>query len=337
MDSIRWIQNIEFIQAWWLWLLLAVPFLTYWHVRKMRHRQVHMSFSSISAIEGIKTVRTILYPFLPVLLALGYSSLVLALAKPQLSLKEEEVKAEGIDIVMVMDISSSMLAQDFQPDRLSVSKEVAKAFIDKRVYDRIGLVVFAGESFTQCPLTTDHRVVKDFLDGLQCGLLEDGTAIGMGLASAVNRVKDSEITSKVIILLTDGVNNSGYIKPLTAAEIAKELDTRVYTIGVGTRGQALSPVQRRSDGRYIFGMANVEIDERLLNEIAEMTGGRYFRATDEQSLQEIYDEIDELEKTEMEITTFKRYSDEYRPFLLFGIIMILANIVLKMTVFKTIP
>ncbi len=311
--------------------------MTYWHVRKMRHRQVHMSFSSISAIEGIKTVRTILYPFLPVLLALGYSSLVLALAKPQLSLKEEEVKAEGIDIVMVMDISSSMLAQDFQPDRLSVSKEVAKAFIDKRVYDRIGLVVFAGESFTQCPLTTDHRVVKDFLDGLQCGLLEDGTAIGMGLASAVNRVKDSEITSKVIILLTDGVNNSGYIKPLTAAEIAKELDTRVYTIGVGTRGQALSPVQRRSDGRYIFGMANVEIDERLLNEIAEMTGGRYFRATDEQSLQEIYDEIDELEKTEMEITTFKRYSDEYRPFLLFGIIMILANIVLKMTVFKTIP
>ena len=186
-------------------------------------------------------------------------------------------------------------------------------------------------------MTTDHRVVKDFLDGLQCGLLEDGTAIGMGLASAVNRVKESEAKSKVIILLTDGVNNSGYIKPMTAAEIAKELETRVYTIGVGSRGQALSPVQRRSDGRYIFGMANVEIDERLLNEIAQLTGGRYFRATDEQSLNEIYSEIDKLEKTEMEITTFKRYSDEYRPFLLFGLFFIVLDVLIRLTIFKTIP
>jgi Ca-activated chloride channel family protein len=263
--------------------------------------------------------------------------MVIALARPQLTLKEEEIKAEGIDIIMVMDISSSMLAQDFQPDRLQVSKAVAKEFIDKREYDRIGLVVFAGESFTQCPLTTDHRVVKDFLDGLQCGLLDDGTAIGMGLASAVNRLKDSDAKSKVVILLTDGVNNSGYIKPITAAEIAKELETKVYTIGVGSRGQALSPVSRRSDGRYIFGMANVEIDEALLNQIAEMTGGNYYRATDESSLMAIYDEIDKLEKTEMEITTFKRYSEEFRRFLIIGLLLFLVETLLRLSIFKTLP
>jgi len=203
--------------------------------------------------------------------------LIIALARPQLTLTEEEVKAEGIDIVIAMDVSSSMLAQDFKPDRLSVSKNVAKSFVDKRAYDRIGLVVFAAESYTQCPLTTDHRVVKDFLDGLQCGILEDGTAIGMGLASAINRMKDSEAKSKVVILLTDGVNNSGYIKPMTAAEIAKELGTKVYTIGVGTRGRALMPQQRRGNGEYIYRMVNVNIDEDLLRTIADDTGGKRLR------------------------------------------------------------
>ncbi len=296
-----------------------------------------MTISTTEPIKGISSFRTRLYPFLPILRALSFVAIVCALARPQLTLKEEEIKAEGIDIILVMDISSSMLAQDFQPDRLQVSKEVAKEFVDKREFDRIGLVVFAGESFTQSPLTTDHRVVKDFMDGLQCGMLEDGTAIGMGLASAVNRMKDSEAKSKVVILLTDGVNNSGYIKPLTAAEIAQELETKVYTIGVGTRGQALSPVSRRSDGRYIFGMANVEIDERLLNQIAEMTGGQYYRATDEQSLEAIYAEIDRLEKTEMEITTFKRYSEEFRTFLIFGILLLLIEMLLRISVFKTLP
>lgn len=333
----NWLQNIEFVHPWWLYLLIVLPVLVWWHFKRLAQRQTHLTISTTKPIRNLVSIRTRLFPFLPLLSALAFVFLVLALSRPQLSLKEEEVKAEGIDIVMVMDISSSMLAQDFQPDRLSVSKDVAKTFIDKRTYDRIGLVVFAGESYTQCPLTTDHRVVKDFLDGLQCGLLEDGTAIGMGLASAVNRVKESEAKSKVVILLTDGVNNSGYIKPLTAAEIAQELDTKVYTIGVGSRGQALSPVQRRSDGRYIFGMANVEIDERLLNEIAKMTGGKYFRATDETSLQEIYSEIDQLEKTEMEITTFKRYSEEYRPFLFLGGFLFLLEVILRMSIFKTLP
>ena len=220
---------------------------------------------------------------------------------------------------------------------MEVSKKVAIQFVEKRPFDRIGLVVFSGESFTQCPLTTDHKVLKDFLDGLQCGLLEDGTAIGMGLASAVNRLKDSRAESKVIILLTDGVNNSGYIKPITAAEIAQELNTKVYTIGVGSIGQALSPISRRSDGRYVFGMAKVEIDEGLLNQISDMTGGRYYRATDEQSLEAIYDEIDRLEKTEMDITTFKRYSEEFAQFLFIGLLFLLLEVVLKQTILKTLP
>jgi len=334
---IEWLSSLEFTNAIWLYGLVLLPFIILWHIKRQSKYVGYVTLSTTSPIGNLTSWRTLIYPWLPVLSALSFISLIFALARPQLSLKEEEVKAEGIDIVMVMDISSSMLAQDFKPDRLSVSKEVAKAFIDKRIYDRIGLVVFAGESFTQCPLTTDHRIVKDFLDGLQCGLLEDGTAIGMGLASAVNRVKESEAKSKVIILLTDGVNNSGYIKPMTAAEIAKQLNTKVYTIGVGSRGQALSPVQRRSDGRYIFGMANVEIDERLLNEIAVLTDGKYYRATNEESLQQIYDEIDQLEKTEIEISVFKRYSEEYRPFALMALVLVLIEVLLRMTIFKTMP
>jgi len=298
--------NIDFVHPEAFLLLLSIPLLGLWYFLRLRKRQTYLTISDSTPIKKLSTWRTILYPYLPILRVFSLAFIIIALARPQLTLKEEEIKAEGIDIILVMDISSSMLAQDFQPDRLQVSKEVAKQFVDKREFDRIGLVVFAGESFTQCPLTTDHRVVKDFLDGLQCGMLEDGTAIGMGLASAVNRMKDSDSKSKVVILLTDGVNNSGYIKPLTASEIAQELETKVYTIGVGTRGQALSPVSRRSDGRYIFGMANVEIDERLLEEIANMTGGQYYRATDQQSLESIYAEIDRLEKTEMEITSFRR-------------------------------
>jgi Ca-activated chloride channel family protein len=329
--------NIDFVNPEAFLLLLLIPLLGIWHFLKLRKRQTVFTISDSTPIKELKTWRTTLYPFLPILRALSMAAVIVAIARPQLTLKEEEVKAEGIDIVLVMDISSSMLAQDFQPDRLQVSKEVAKDFVDKREFDRIGLVVFAGESFTQCPLTTDHRVVKDFLDGLQCGMLEDGTAIGMGLASAVNRMKDSPSKSKVVILLTDGVNNSGYIKPLTAAEIAVELDTKVYTIGVGSRGQALSPISRRSDGRYIFGMAQVEIDESLLEEIANMSGGEYYRATDEQSLQSIYAEIDRLEKTEIEVTSFKRYSEEFRRFLSIGLILLLLDLLLRMTVFKTLP
>ena len=235
------------------------------------------------------------------------------------------------------DLSSSMLAQDFKPDRLEVSKRVAADFVEKREYDRIGLSVFSGEAFTQCPLTTDHRIVKEFLASLRCGILDDGTAIGMGLATGVNRLKESDAKSKVVILLTDGVNNAGYIKPLTASEIAREFEVKVYTIGVGSTGDALTPVSRRSDGRYIFGLARVEIDEDLLQQIADMTGGKYFRATSAESLERIYAEIDQLEKTEIEVTTIKRYSEEFHRFALGGLILLLLELLLRYTVFKTIP
>ena len=330
-------SNIEFLNPEFLLLLLAIPIIAAWQWYKKVDNDVSFTLSSLESISDITTWRSWVHKFIPLLRALAYTFIVLALARPQITLKEEEVKAEGIDIMMIMDLSSSMLAQDFRPDRLSVSKEVAKAFVDKREFDRMGLVVFAGESFTQCPLTTDHRVVKDFLDNLQCGLLQDGTAIGMGLASAVNRLKDSESKSKVVILLTDGVNNAGYIKPLTAAEIATEYDMKVYTIGVGSMGQALSPVSRRSDGKYIFGMARVEIDEQLLREISSMTNGRYYRATNEQSLTAIYDEIDKLEKTEIEVSTFKRYSEEFRRFLLWGVGFLLIEIVLRLSILRSLP
>ena len=196
---------------------------------------------------------------------------------------------------------------------------------------------FTGESFTQSPLTTDHRIVKEFLGTLESGMLEDGTAIGMGLASAVNRLKESESESKVVILLTDGVNNSGYIKPMTAAQIAKEIDVKVYTIGVGSMGNAVSPISKKGNGTYVFGLSRVEIDEELLKEVSKLTGGKYFRATNEQGLQNIYAEIDELEKTEIEVSVFKRYSEEFRKFLFFGFLLLFIEWLLKNTILRTIP
>ena len=246
------LSDITFVSPYFLVLLALIPIAFFWNRRKRENNSVHLHMPDLEPIKEINSWRSILYPYLNIIKGLAFALFVIALARPQLTLKEEEVKAEGIDIMMIMDISSSMLAQDFKPDRLEVSKKVAIQFVDKRPYDRIGLVVFSGESFTQCPLTTDHRVLKDFLDGLQCGLLEDGTAIGMGLASAVNRLKDSEAKSKVIILLTDGVNNSGYIKPMTAAEIAQELETKVYTIGVGSVGPG------RSEGVPDFFMCSLQ-------------------------------------------------------------------------------
>ncbi len=331
------IKNIEFVNPELLLLLLLIPAIAAWFFIKKKDQHVSIKMSNLESIASISTIKSTLRRYLPLLRALALVALVIALARPRQTLKEEDIKAEGIDICLVMDLSSSMLAQDFKPDRLEVSKRVASDFVSKREHDRIGLSVFSGEAFTQCPLTTDHRVVKEFLAGLRCGLLEDGTAIGMGLATAVNRLKESESKSKVVILLTDGVNNAGYIKPLTASEIAREFDVKVYTIGVGSTGDALTPVSRRSDGKYIFGLARVEIDEELLAEIATMTGGKYFRATSAESLERIYAEIDQLEKTEIEVTTLKRYNEEFHHFALWGLILLVIELFLRYTVFKTIP
>lgn len=329
--------NYEFQHPWFLLLLLALPLMWWWKYKRQSISDPEMQFPHVGSMEGLSSIKSTLTRFLPLLRYLGLAFLILALARPRLVLTEEEVKAEGIDIMMVMDLSSSMLARDFQPDRLTVSKEMAKKFIDKRQYDRIGLVVFAGESFTQSPLTTDHKILKEFMSGIESGIMEDGTAIGMGLASAVNRLKESETKSKVVILLTDGVNNAGYIKPMTAAEIAKELKVKVYTIGVGSMGNAISPISRRSDGRYIFGLSRVEIDEELLTEISELTTGRYFRATNEAGLEDIYSEIDRLEKTEIDTTVYTRYSEEYRKFLLLGFILLFLEWLLKNTLLKRLP
>ena len=334
---INYLQNIEFANPGFFALLVLIPAVLFWDYWKKPQRDPIMAYSDLGALENIHSWRSKI-SFLPRLLRyLSLGLMVMALARPQLSLTEEEVNAEGIDIMMSMDLSSSMLAQDFQPDRLSVSKEVAKEFVDGRIHDRVGLVVFAGESYTQCPLTTDHTIVKSFLSDLQVGRLQDGTAIGMGLASAVNRLKDSEAESKVVILLTDGVNNAGYVKPLTAAEIAKEFEVKVYTIGVGSMGIARSPVNRRSDGRYVFGNSRVEIDEELLREISAMTGGKYYRAIDAESLENIYKEIDTLEKTEMEITVFKRYKDEFRTFLFLALGLLLLEFILSKMILRSIP
>ena len=330
-------QNITFVNPQLLLLLLLLPLIGLWYFLRHRQRYPELRMTHLKTLTSSKNWRGKLRGILPILRVLSFIAIVIALARPQLTLKEEEIKAEGIDILLVMDLSSSMLAQDFKPDRLEVSKRVASEFVDKREYDRIGLAVFAGEAFTQCPLTTDHRILKEFLANLRCGILEDGTAIGMGLATAVNRLRESEAKSKVVILLTDGDNNAGYVKPITAAEIAREFNVKVYTIGVGSRGKALTPVSRRSDGQYIFGLANVQIDENLLIKIAEMTGGLYFRATSEESLARIYQEIDKLEKTEVEVTSLKRYSDEFHRFALFGMLFLVFEILLRYTVFRTIP
>jgi len=328
------IAGFEFQHPWFLALILFLPLVWYWARVTGKSKLNLPHIDQFSASPGL---RSRLRTYLPLLRYLGLFALIIALARPRQVLKEEEVRAEGIDIMMVMDLSSSMLARDFDPDRLTVSKETAKNFIDKRPYDRIGLVVFAGESFTQSPLTTDHRIVKEFLGSLESGMLEDGTAIGMGLASAVNRLKESDSESKVVILLTDGVNNAGYIKPMTAAEIARELNVRVYTIGIGSMGEAISPISRRSDGRYIFGLSRVEIDEELLTELSQLTGGKYFRATDEAGLQRVYEEIDVLEKTEIELNVYKRYSEEYRLFLMFAFIALVLEFVLRYSILSKLP
>jgi Ca-activated chloride channel family protein len=267
---------------------------------------------------------------------LALSALIIACMRPQSRSNWKDVKTQGIDIVMSLDISGSMLAKDFKPNRLEAAKEVAQDFIDSRPNDRIGLVIFSGESFTQCPLTSDHAVIKNLFSGIQTGMVADGTAIGNGLATAVTRVKDSKAKSKVVILLTDGVNNQGSVAPLTAAEIAKAFNVRVYTIGVGTMGKALSPIGMYPNGQYEYGYVDVNIDEKSLTEIASMTGGKYFRATDNEKLKDVYKEIDRLEKTIFEEKNFTNKAERFLPFAIAGALLLLIEFILKNSIFKSI-
>lgn len=331
---IEYFKNITWLSPWWL-LLALLPIA--WYVARrmgMFHTSTPMTFSHLDGSAECKTWRSRLTWLPDVLRLLALLFFTIAMARPQLTLKEEIINAEGIDIMMSIDLSSSMLAKDFDPDRLTVSKQVANEFVEKRPHDRVGLAVFAGEAFTQCPLTTDHLILSDFLNMIEVGNLADGTAIGMGLATAVNRLKDSDAKSKVVILLTDGVNNQGYVDPITAAQIAKEFDVKVYTIGVGTEGTALAPINRLANGSYHFGTARVNIDEDLLKEISELTGGKYYRAIDRESLENIYAEINELEKTKIEVNVFKRYKEMFRPFLLAGLFLFLLDILLRNTILR---
>jgi Ca-activated chloride channel family protein len=320
----------------YLYLLLVIPVLAGWYFLRRNRDHAELQISTTEGFEGGKrSFRILLYHGMYFLRLLALIAMIFALARPQTSLSRQDITVEGIDLVIALDISGSMMAMDFKPDRLEASKEVAAEFIDGRPNDRIGLVVFSGESFTQCPMTIDHSVLKNLFADLKSGMIEDGTALGDGLATAVSRLKESQAVSKVIILLTDGVNNMGSIDPLSAAEIAKLYGIRIYTIGVGTTGMAPYPVQTP------FGMTTqnmeVKIDEPLLKEISRMTDGRYFRATSNAKLKEIYQEIDKLEKSKIDVTEFKRKKDEYIPLVLFALALIVLEGLLRYTVVRNIP
>ncbi|MBO7724267.1 MAG: VWA domain-containing protein [Paludibacteraceae bacterium] len=317
-------------------LLLLLPVLA-WYVFKQYQADASLQISDLQRLvkssEKLSTKLLFHTPFL--LRFLAITLLIIVVARPTLSNSIRNETTEGIDIVLAMDISGTMLAEDLRPNRLEAAKRVATEFIVERPNDNIGLVVFAGESFTQCPLTTDHAVLVNLFSGIKYGIIEDGTAIGMGLANAVSRIKDSKAKSKVVILLTDGSNNAGEIAPLTAAEIAKTFGVRVYTIGVGTRGMARYPVQTPVGIRYQD--MPVDIDEDMLRQIANMTGGRYFRATDNENLKAIYTEIDQMEKTKIAVKEYKKKTEIYLPFAVVAFLLLVAELILKNTILKKLP
>ncbi len=326
-------NDISFQNPEYFWLLLALPVMLAYYILRNRKLQGTFKISSISSFEKTK------FPYfrhtIILLRMIGLSALVFAIARPQTSSSWQDVTTEGIDIVIAMDISGSMLAEDFKPNRLEASKDVAMKFISERPYDRIGLVIYAGESFTQCPLTTDHDVLLNLFKDVKNGMIEDGTAVGMGLATAVNRLKDSEAKSKVVILLTDGVNNAGSIPPVTAAEIAREFGIRVYTIGVGTNGTAPTPYQDQF-GRTVYQDVPVRIDEKTLSEISKIADGQYFRALNKNKLEDIYQEIDKLEKSKINVTDYRKKSEHFWPFALLAAVVLLLEFIIKNTVFKSV-
>lgn len=331
-----YLQNIDFAYPWAFWLLLVPLGLLVWNSWKGHFKVPYLKMSDTNGLwQNRNTYRGWIKRWLHVLRFLVLSFLVMAIARPQSTLKRENITTEGIDIVIAMDVSTSMLARDFEPNRLEAAKEVGIDFIENRPNDRIGLVVFAGESFTQCPITTDKSVVKELMAEVTDGLIEDGTAIGMGLATATNRLKESEAQSKIIILLTDGENNAGFIDPLTATEAAMQFGIRVYTIGVGTRGKAPYPFQMGN--RTVYQNVEVNIDEELLKEIANKTNGAYYRATDNESLREIYQEIDRLEKTKIEVTAISRKSEEFYVFGFIALGLLMLESLMKFLIVRSIP
>lgn len=318
--------------------MLLLPLIAAWYIWKLKKQEGEFNFSSFTLLKGIRTSnKARLRHLLFVLRLLALALIIAALARPQSRSTWKNTKTEGIDIMISMDVSLSMLAKDFKPNRLEVAKDVIIDFIDGRPDDRIGLVIFGGEVFTQCPLTSDHKVLKNMFPQIKAGSLDQGTAIGLGLADAVARIKDSKSKSKVIIFISDGVNNVGEIAPLTAGELAKTYGIRVYCIGVGTRGKALQPVAMYAQGEYEYDYVDVDVDEKVMGEISDLTGGKYFRATDKESLVNIYREIDKMEKTIVSEKSFSNKAEHFLPLALAAAILLLLEFVLRYTVLKFVP
>ena len=331
-----WGPNVSFASPVYLYALLVIPLLVAWYIRRHKEDTSDIRYSTLLPFRSLKPGFRERLRHLPFALRmLGIAALAIALARPQTTASSQNIYAEGIDIAMLLDISTSMLAEDFQPNRVEAAKEVAQHFIDGRQNDRIGLVIFAGQSFTQCPMTLDYRVLKNLLRQVKPGMVEDGTAIGMAIAQGVNRLKDSKAKSKVMILLTDGMNNRGEVDPLTAAQIAKTFTIRIYTIGVGTVGEAPYPVQTPFGIRY--QNIPVDVDEKTLAQIADMTDGRYFRATNNKALKQIYDEIDKLEKTRVEVKAYRSYTELFYPWAALGLLSLLAEFLMAGTVLRKLP
>ena len=334
---IDWFYDIKFSQPGWFWALAIVPLMIAWHIMFARKRTNRVPFSDTGSFSNYKpTMRQRLGELPLILRLLTVVCMVVALARPQSSSKGQNVTSEGISIMLAMDISRSMLAEDLKPNRVEAAKKVAMEFIDGRPTDLIGLVIFSGESFTMCPLTSDHGVLKNQINNIKTGMLQDGTAIGEGLATAVARLKDARTKGKVIILLTDGVNNVGQIAPVTAGEIAKTFGIRVYSIGAGSMGTAPYPF-KDVFGRTVYQNVEVQIDEPVLKQISAGTDGKYFRATNTKKLHDIYAEIDKMEKTKIEVTEFRRYSEEYWWWAVAAALFFALEIVLRYSLLRSLP
>jgi Ca-activated chloride channel family protein len=331
------LSNFEFVNPQFFWLLLLLPVVALWYFVKRKKQTAALKMSSVKGFKTSKNWLAKLRPLLFVLRLLTLAAIIIAMTRPRtVDETTRTVSNKGIDIVMAIDVSASMLARDLKPNRLKALKSVAAGFIRDRITDRIGLVEYAGESYTKTPLTSDKSIVLASLKSIEYNtIIEGGTAIGSGLATAVNRLKESRAKSKVIILLTDGVNNTGFIDPKIPSELAQEFEIKVYTIGLGTNGMAQSPIGIRPDGGFQYGMQQVKIDETLLKEIAKTTGGKYFRATSNTKLEQIYKEINELEKTDIEEFKYTNYTELYRPWVLLALGLFLFEIVLRFTIFRS--
>jgi Ca-activated chloride channel family protein len=330
------LKDVTFAYPWVLYFLIIVPLMLVWYWFKGKQKQPSITYSSLSIFRNIAFSWRERFRHVPIILrVLAVALLIIALARPQNFSSGENIYTEGIDIAMVLDISGSMLAEDLKPNRIEAAKNVIDNFIKGRTSDRIGLVIFARDSFTQCPLTVDYSVLLNLLSQVKSGMIEDGTAIGNAIANGVNRLKDSKSKSKIIILLTDGVNNAGEVDPVFAAQIAKTFGIRIYTIGVGTKGEAPYPVQTPFGTRY--QMIPVEIDESVLRQISSITGGEYFRATDNKTLQAIYDKIDKLEKSRVEITSYRNAKELFYGWLGAGLFLLVLEVGLSKSIFRRLP